>query len=149
MKDLKSKILIECKRVIDEKISQLNAALNDVTESSNSESKSSAGDKHETSKALMHIEQEKLSKQLSELKTQKQELEKINLNTSNKKISPGSYVETNNGLFFIAVSIGKIKIENKEIIVVSPQSPIGEKLMAITGNVFELNNKNYTVLSVA
>ncbi len=146
--ELKTKILLECKRIINEKITSLNAALNDVTEASNTESKSSAGDKHETSKAMMHIEQEKLSKQLSEIKTQKNELEKVNLNTSKTIIGPGSLVETNNGMFFIGVSIGKIKMDGQEIFVVSPQSPIGIKLMGLQEKSFTLNSTLYTIHSV-
>ncbi len=146
--EFKTKILEECKRIIDEKLHQLTSALNDITESSNSESKSSAGDKHETGKAMAHIEQEKLSKQLSEVKTQKNELNKIPLVTSASKITAGSLVETDNGLFFIAVSIGKIKVNSTEVFVVSPQSPIGLALLELKGNSFELNAKKYTVLCV-
>ena len=148
MPDFKSKILLECKRIIAEKTDQLTSALNDITESSNSESKSSAGDKHETSKAMMHIEQEKLSNQLSEVKTQKNELDKITFQTSTK-INTGSLVETNKGLFFIAVSIGKIKVEGKEVYVISNLSPIGKQLIdnGIKGN-FELNSVSYQIISV-
>ncbi len=97
----------------------------------------------------MHIEQEKLSKQLSEIKTQKSELEKVNLSTSSK-IGTGSLIETDNGLFFIAISIGKIKVENKEVFVISPQSPIGKVLINLNGkNDFELNNVKYQILKTS
>jgi len=148
-KDIKAKILDECKHFLKEKISILISALNDVTEASNSESKSSAGDKHETGKAMMQIEQEKISKQLSELKSQKNELEKISLNTSATKIGPGSLIETNKGYFFIAVSIGKIKTNGKEIFVVSNLSPIGRSFIENkSGQKFELNNTIYEILNV-
>jgi hypothetical protein len=149
MTDFKTKILFECKRVLDEKINQLSAALNEVTEASNSESKSSAGDKHETTKAMMQIEQEKLSKQLSELNTQKNELDKIVIHNSSN-INQGSLIETNNGTFFIAISLGKIKAEGKDVFVISNQSPIGKQLLNLNGNKhFELNNVKYEVMSVS
>ena len=69
--ELKSAILNECRRLMAEKLDKLLSSLNEVSESSNSDSKSSAGDKHETTKAMMQIEQEKLSKQIAEAKTQK------------------------------------------------------------------------------
>ena len=96
----------------------------------------------------MHIEQEKLSKQLSELKTQKNDLEKIIINSSTA-IGIGSLIETNKGLFFIAVSIGKIIIEAKEIIVISTQSPLGVKFLNLKEKDFELNGKDYLIKSIS
>jgi len=146
--ELKEKILLACKKILDDKIASLLFSLNEVTEASNSESKSSVGDKHETTKAMMQIEQENLGKQLHELKMQRAELEKIRLDTSTEKITAGSLIETDKGLFFIATAIGKIKVNGKEVFVISAQSPLGKKFISLTGNSFEMNAQNYSVKSV-
>ena len=147
--EFKSNILKECKSLVEKKLNNLISSLKEVTESSNSESKSSAGDKHETSKAMMQIEQEKLSKQISELKIQKSELEKIIPNINREKIIRGSLIETNHGLFFISEAIGKINISNKVILAISTHSPIGKEMIDKNGKQFSFNHLNYEINFIA
>ena len=70
MSKFKQKLLQACSDHLKEKINSLNSIINEVYESSNSESKSSAGDKHETTKAMMQLELEKLGTQLKEAEGQ-------------------------------------------------------------------------------
>lgn len=135
-----------CVTVINNKIAQLNNSLAEVTDAANNETKSSAGDKHETGRAMMQLEQEKLSKQLSELESQKNELIKLNVNSKNNNITSGTLINTSEGMFFIAVSIGKIVVHDQDVMVISPLSPIG-KLLCSSKTPFELNNKQYQILS--
>ena len=74
----KQKLIQRCSNYLKDKINSLNAIINEVSEASNSENKSSAGDKHETSKAMMQLEIEKLGTQLKEAELQLLEFEKIN-----------------------------------------------------------------------
>lgn len=146
MNAFKQKLLTSCKEVIDKKISALNEALSEVTDAGNNETKSTAGDKHETSRAMMQIEQEKIGKQIQEWEIQKNSLTKIDLEKTLNNISLGSFIETNRGLFFIAANIGKIKVEEKEVMVISLQSPLGLAFLKHkTGNSFELNNIVYQI----
>ena len=101
----KQSILNACKQVIHYKITQLNDALSELGESANSEIKSSAGDKHETSRAMVHLEQEKLGKQLLEWENQNNLLAKIDLQKQNDIVSLGSLIETTRGYFFIGTNI--------------------------------------------
>jgi hypothetical protein len=78
-----------CSDYLKDKIQSLNTIINEVSESSNSESKSSAGDKHETSKAMMQLEIEKLGTQLKEAELQLAEFEKINFNKNFQSIEQG------------------------------------------------------------
>lgn len=120
----KQKLIQVCSDYLKDKINSLNTIINEVTESSNSESKSSAGDKHETSKAMMQLEIEKLGAQLKEAELQLAEFEKINFNKTFQGIEQGSLVETNKGCFFIASSIGKINVDDKKVFVISGKSPL-------------------------
>jgi hypothetical protein len=149
MEHFKDQILIQCKLIIAEKINSLNDALKDITDSANNESKSSAGDKHETGRAMMQIEQEKLGKQIQEWETQKNILDKMDLTKNSNSISLGSLIETNKGLFFIAANVGKIKVNEKEIIVISMQSPLGTCFVRYKeGDEFEFNEVGYTIMHV-
>jgi hypothetical protein len=143
---LKIKTLQECKRLTEEKIMVLTSALNDITEAANNDTKSSAGDKYETGRAMMQQEHEKLSKQLAELQTQKKHLEKTEA-AETSHICGGSLVQTSAGIFFIATALGKIKVNGIEIFVISPLSPIG-KLLTSAKNSFALNGTTYHIKAV-
>ena len=120
----KQQLIQACSDYLKNKINSLNTIINEVKESSNSESKSSAGDKHETSKAMMQLEIEKLGTQLKESELQLAEFEKINFNKKFQTIEQGSLVETNKGFFLIAGSIGKITVDDKMVFVISNRSPL-------------------------
>lgn len=124
MQEFKQHIINACKSHLKNKIDSLNTIIKEVSESSNAESKSSAGDKHETSKAMMQLEIEKLGIQLKEAELQLADFEKINFSKTIQTIEQGSLVETNRGYFLIASSIGKITVDDKTIFVISSKSPL-------------------------
>jgi hypothetical protein len=124
----KQKLIQACSDYLKDKIQSLNTIINEVSESSNAESKSSAGDKHETSKAMMQLEIEKLGTQLKEAELQLAEFEKINFNKNFQSIEQGALVETTKGYFLIASSIGKITLDDKTVYVISSKSPLALKL---------------------
>ena len=129
MNSFKNRILLKCHSVIDEKIYALNIVLTDLTEAGNNETKSSAGDKHETARAMMQLEQEKLGKQIQEWELQKNTLAKIDATITSQVVALGSLIETNNGYFFIAANIGKIQVDGSVIMVISKQSPLGNTFL--------------------
>jgi hypothetical protein len=120
----KQKLIQACNDYLKEKITSLNVIINEVYESSNSESKSSAGDKHETTKAMMQLELEKLGTQLKEAEGQLAEFEKINFTKQFQTIEQGCLLETNKGYFLIASSIGKITVDDQIVFVISNKSPL-------------------------
>ena len=71
------------------------------------ETKSSLGDKHETSRARMQSEQEKLGWQMDELKGQYELLYKVDSEKSVEIISNQNLVYTNHGIFFYYHSFRK------------------------------------------
>ena len=142
----KQKIYNQCLDLIDEKIKNLHSALLNATESAHNETKSTAGDKHETARAMMQLEQEKLGNQLKELLELKAELEKIDVSKNSKQISKGSLIETDKGYLFIAIGLGKVIAEEKTVVVLSAQSPLGNKLMGKKENdVVEMNGVYYKI----
>jgi hypothetical protein len=145
----KQKLIQTCSDYLKDKINSLNAIINEVSESSNAESKSSAGDKHETSKAMMQLEIEKLGTQLKDAELQLTEFEKINFSKNFHTIEQGSLVETNKGYFLIAGSIGKITVDDKSVFVISSKSPLALKLMGSKEkDTVIFNNVSYLINSV-
>lgn len=100
-----------------------------LTEDSKNDAKGSAGDKHETALSMMHIEQEKLNYKLREVVTQKAILDKIDPLKIAGAIVVGSLVKANGIYLYVSLALPKINIEGVNVIALSPQSPLGNKLM--------------------
>lgn len=131
-------------------MAELNSSIHSVEEAMNSESKSTAGDKHETGRAMLQLEQEKLGEQLKEMAERKKELEKIDIEITSEKVIRGSLVTTDKGIFFIGIAIGKLSVENVTVFSISPQSPLGSKLMGLKSNDrTEINGNSYLIKEIS
>ncbi len=143
---LKHKIINHHHQLLQDKIDVFRDMISGLTEDAQNDAKGSAGDKHETALSMMHIEQEKLNHKLKEVLTQKAILDKINPAHVSTKIALGSLVQANGMVLFISAALPKITIDDKVIIAVSPQSPLGTKLMGNeVGFEFEINTTRYKV----
>ena len=114
---------------LSNKIASLQEILDDTYKSTVDDTKSSAGDKHETSIAMTQLEQEKLSTQMNEFLKQQRTLIAINPNTKHQKIMQGSLVETKQAWYYFSIGIGLITVENTAIFAINPDSPLGQLLM--------------------
>ena len=110
---------------LNERIESLNSILKETFEATAEDSKSSAGDKHETGVAMAQLEQEKLTKQINEFLVLKEAVLKINPSKVHSKIEIGSLVETNNGWYYFSIGLGAVKIEETIIFAMNPLAPIG------------------------
>ncbi|MBI1836557.1 MAG: 3-oxoacyl-ACP synthase [Flavobacteriia bacterium] len=134
---------------LQSKIDALSVLLKDVCNSTSEDSKSSAGDKHETSTSMAQLEQEKLSNQIQEFLKMKAVLLKLNPEKNHIKIELGSLVETNKGWFYFSVGLGLIKIKEIGVFCLTPISPIGQLLNGkMAGNSISFNNSETNVINV-
>jgi transcription elongation GreA/GreB family factor len=146
---LKQKILQHHQLLLQDKIDVFRDMIYNLTIDAQNDAKGSAGDKHETALSMMHIEQEKLNHKLKEILGQKAIIDKIDSSKTHSKIALGSLVQANNMLLFISAALPKITIDDKTIIAVSPQSPLGSKLMGNeVGFTFEINTTKYTIEAI-
>ncbi len=113
--------------LIDKRISTNTKILEDLSSSMAGETKSSAGDKFETSRAMMQADQERYKAIVITAKGLRQQLSVLSLETSDL-IREGSLVLTSQGKYFIAVGLGKVEL-SEIIYVISNASPIGRLLM--------------------
>lgn len=145
----KSKLLQALKGIVSERLTEIEDQLAALSEALNSSSKSSAGDKHETSRAMVHLEQEQLSKQLLQYQSHLAGISKVpDLTTST--VQYGSLIETNKGLYFIAVGLGKQTVLGKDVFCLSGNAPIvqntllGKKL----NDVIKLGDQQLTITDI-
>lgn len=143
---LKIQLHQQCSTIIEQRITDLKSILQEAQDAANNETKSSAGDKHETGRAMAQLETEKLTGQLAEVLKTQETIQKINPNSIHNSITLGSLVNTNNGTFYIAIGLGKVTINNTSYFVISSVSPIGQLLMGLKANdTFSFNGKNYVI----
>lgn len=146
---MKQKILQQHQQLLQDKIDVFRDMISGLTEDAQNDAKGSAGDKHETALSMMHIEQEKLNHKLKEILDQKAILDKIDASANHTKIALGSLVQANGMLLFISAALPKITVDDKTIIAVSPQSPLGSKLIGNEeGFEFEINTTKFKIESV-
>ena len=144
--NVKQRLFDRCKNTIDESLSSLKSALVDAQESANADDKGSAGDKHETGRAMMHLEVEKITGQLAERSQLLSILARINPNETFTQAQLGSLIKTNQGLYFLAIALGKVVLEEDTVFVISPASPRGKCLMNCKeGSAFEFNGRSFYV----
>lgn len=151
MIDKKFKILVHklCVKRIEEKLNTLKKAISDAQQAANNETKSSAGDKHETGRAMAQLETEKLGIQAEETIKQLELVNRINPFELNEKVALGSLVETSQGLFYLSISLGKIEIDKQMVYAISTQSPIAKQLIGLNKNSkINFNGKEIKVQSI-
>ncbi len=152
MKDkqaIKRALFAACRQRIDERIQRIEARLQVVEESRNAETKSSVGDKYETGRAMMQMEEEKSKAQLFEANAVKQALSQIDPDKSCEKAEPGSLVSTNNGTYYLAIGLGKLPLEGVTYYCVSMNSPIGQALRGkVVGEEFSFQQRRIRVEAI-
>lgn len=136
-------------QAIRNKIAAIENDLMAIKESISNETKSTAGDKYETARAMLHIEQENVMKQLANAQNQKHELTAIDISLVSTIARHGSLVTTNYGIFFIATAMGKIVVDATSIVTLSKISPLGKVLMGKKENDIVLfDNRKYEIKKV-
>ena len=144
---MKSELLEIIHQKISEKIQKLEQLIAE-TRASNNDTKSSMGDKYETSREMLQQEINNLQIQMNEHLKSQQILKNINPNP-HKVVTLGSLVETEKGKFFIAVSLGELNFNQEKIFVVSAESPLAKAMNGKkVGDVFLINNSSQTIINI-
>jgi hypothetical protein len=142
----KQDILSEAKTLLLGKQSELLAMMDDLNQGLADDTKSSAGDKYETSRAMSQQELDKLGTQLKEVARQLSLIPQLQETTDLRTAQNGSLVTTDNGLFFIGLPIGQLTINGKTVFCVSPTAPIAQQLLGLkAGKSCEMNGKRYVI----
>lgn len=123
-----------------------------LMESNQQEGKSSAGDKHETAGAMVHLELEQLGRQIEETKRHIAEVGKWKPSTDSNDefVVMGSLVDTTKGLFYMITGLGKLEMDGRLVFVIGPSSPMGKALLGKKiGERFEFGQLDGIVTSIS
>lgn len=126
----KKELLNHCLQQIEGRLEEITRAIQQAQEAIESETKSSAGDKYETSREMIQQDLNRYHAQLSQTKKDWVLLQKTDVGTK-QKAEIGAIVVTEKVTYFIAVSLGQQQVNGTNFIVISPSSPIGKLLLGL------------------
>lgn len=147
--NIKQNLYNLCLKFIDARLLTVKHTISDIQNSLQSETKSSAGDKHETGRAMLQLEREKAGQQLAEIEKQKQILNKINVESQHQKVALGSVVETTQANYFIALSAGEIVADSTSYFAISSATPIAQLLLTkAVGDTVQFRENTFTITKI-
>lgn len=129
MLTLKQVLFQQCEDFINTRFQTIQTIIASHQKALRSETKSSAGDKHETGRAMLQLEMEKAGQQLAAVQQMQQTLAKINSSKPSTNIALGSVIKTSSTHYFLSISAGKLNVEDTVYFAISPSSPIGKLLV--------------------
>lgn len=145
---IKKELLSHCLKQIEGRLDEITLAIQQAQEAIESETKSSAGDKYETSREMIQQDLNRYHTQLLQTKKDWDMLQKIEIDIK-KKAEMGAIIVTEKVTYFMAVSLGQQQVDGMNFMVISPSSPIGKLLLecAIGDHVF-FNGAKQTITAV-
>ncbi|MCW5514787.1 3-oxoacyl-ACP synthase [Muriicola sp. Z0-33] len=144
--NIKEELYQFCSDYIDKRLVRIQKEIRGIQDSMKSETKSSAGDKHETGRAMLQLEREKLGQQLLEAEKTRQILNQVDVNQNSAIIGLGSLVHTSTNSYFIAISSGQYKMGNNTIYCISAGTPIGRELIGKSSGNRLIFKNNTTII---
>ncbi|MEE9362290.1 MAG: 3-oxoacyl-ACP synthase [Cellulophaga sp.] len=147
---MKEKLYTYCETFVAERIARIHKNIASIQMALTSETKSSAGDKHETGRAMLQLEREKLGQQLLEAEKMRELLSKVQVKVRSENSSLGSLVFTSKSNYFISISAGEYKVDGIAAYCISANTPIGKLLLGKQqGDSFSFNGELIKILEVA
>jgi len=147
--ELKKAVHQHCQDVLQTRIDTAKGDIGEVLEFLHDDNKSSAGDKHETGRAMAHLEVENRQGALQNLTKMNAALKQFDPAKSYNQIVPGALVVTDKGIFYVTISLGKLIVNEEEIMVISYQAPIIAALKNTpVGSVATFHGNQYKLLHI-
>lgn len=144
-KELKQLVL----DTLNNQIETIQNQISGLSQDAQNDAKSSAGDKHETGLAMMHLEQEKLNAKLIELLDMQQIALKLSENKTVEKVVLGSIVKTNKAVFYLSVPIQPVIYKNMQVFCVSVHAPLIQHLLnKEVGAEVTFNNISHKIVEI-
>lgn len=138
-------------KTIQDRLSEAAAELESLRQSLGSEAKSTAGDKHETGRAMIQLDMERAAAKLRELQATSATAQQLfRTSPATDQVRLGHSVETNNGWFLLGPPLGKLTAPTGETcFALSAASPLGQLLVGKRqGDVFRSGPREFRILTI-
>lgn len=147
--NIKQNLYNQCLQFVDTRFQTIQNSINEIQESLTTETKSSAGDKHETGRAMLQLEREKAGNQLAEIQKTKEVFSKIDIKKTSNNIGLGSLVYTSNANYFITISAGELRVKGELFFAISPSTPIAKLLLSkVVGDSIRFRSTTFTITKI-
>ena len=147
-------ILERLKAALRAQVAEIEQQLVSLRGSQRTDTKSSAGDKHETGRAMVQLEIERALVQLSRVNEQLVSVEQVVVDRARDRVGFGNLVGTSAGTYFVAVGFGRLTTSGdaartaatEPVYCVSLESPVGQALLgSAVGDAVEFQERTLTV----
>jgi transcription elongation GreA/GreB family factor len=147
--EFKNKLKLCAIEVLEKRIEASSSAMSAAQAAANDEGRSSVGDKHQTGRAMAHIDVEIHARQLDTAQKDLAFIQKVDVSVLNDKIDLGTFAETSEGKYFFLSGLGVNDFNNEKIFYLSISSPVGKMLKGKgAGEKITFNEKDVHVLNV-
>ncbi len=134
---------------LEEKYSQLHQQLDSLEEDLQGETKSSMGDKYETSRARLHTEIDRIKERIVVTENQIAEMNSIDFSKIYEEVKEGAWVQTANASFLISIGLGALKSGVNPVFAISLESPVGKQMKSKKeGEIYKFNGKTFTIQKI-
>lgn len=142
-------LVAHLRTLLEQRAAALQAELSATLEARNSDTKSSAGDKHEVGRAMVQQELDQLEGRLAHVRSMLQDLTRVPLERVHEQVSFGSLVTTELVTYFVAIGLGAVDTQDGTCYAISLASPIGQALRGKQlGDVVTMNGRTIRILDV-
>ncbi len=139
-----------CQAFVGQRILRIEKNIKGIQESLTSETKSSAGDKHETGRAMLQLDREKLGQQLAEAEKMKRALSKVPFGKNSEIVRLGDLVKTSQANYYLSISAGEYKMKEQSVFCISTITPIGKLLLGKSvGDVVIFKSNQIEIIEIA
>ena len=144
---LKTAVILQVENVLNKRLATLTSQVQELQDALQSDTKSSAGDKHETGRAMTQLELEKLSQQLLDVSNQFETFQRIRHNPATQTLQLGSLILTSEGWYYLSIPLGKIELDQEEIVFcLSPISPLGKLFLGRSNmDIIQFNGRDIRI----
>jgi len=147
--NIKKELYKKCCEFVENKLGHIQKTILEIQESLTTETKSSAGDKHETGRSMLQLEREKVGQQLAETQKLKETLSRIDVSKPLKAVTTGSLVYTTKANYFIAISAGEFQIKNSAFYAISASTPIAQLLLGkAEGDIIRFREHTFSISQI-
>ncbi len=150
MQTIKAQLIDFCRLNLASQEAEIQQRLDALSESRNQETKSTAGDKYETGRAMVQIEEDKARRQMLQNQELTQALDRVPWQKAYEQGQSGALIITDRACFFVSVSMGKVKLGEQEYFCISPLAPLAKQFFQKqAGDLVQMNQTSYKILEVA
>jgi hypothetical protein len=146
---IKEALFEQCEVFVNKRLYNIENVISSNQKALQSETKSSAGDKHETGRAMLQLEMEKAGQQLAGITQMKVVLSKIDILKTSKNACLGSVIITAKVSYFLSISAGQLVVADKSYFAISVSSPMGKLLLGKQEKeVISFNGKTIEIIGI-